>query len=104
MGAGIAERQQSAISRHMRCSKRVPLFDELVGAAEQRDWKGEAKRFCGFEFDNQLNFRGLLHWVVDWLLALENACGLKDGMEIGFSDISSISTTVVRDDECTSLV
>jgi hypothetical protein len=31
------------------------LFDHLVGAAEQRKWKGQTKRLCGLEVENQLD-------------------------------------------------
>jgi hypothetical protein len=32
------------------------LFDQLVGAAEQRRWYGKARRFGGLEIDDQLEF------------------------------------------------
>jgi hypothetical protein len=38
----------------------ILLFDHLVGAAEKRDWKGEAERLRGLEIDGQLDFRGLM--------------------------------------------
>ena len=40
---------------------RQPLFDHLVGAAEQRQRNGEAERLGGPEIDGHLDFRDLLH-------------------------------------------
>jgi len=46
-----------------RCSKnplsQAGLFDHLVGAAEERDWNGDAERLCRFEIDYQIDFGGL---------------------------------------------
>src|ERR1700747_171726 len=35
-------------------------FDDLIGAAEQRDWKGQAERLGGLEIDDQLDPSHLL--------------------------------------------
>jgi len=35
---------------------KIPLFDYLVGAHEQRDWYFNSDRFGGFEIDDQLVF------------------------------------------------
>ena len=40
--------------------QRTSLLDHLVGAAEQRDWEGEAKRLSHIEIEDQLDFRRLL--------------------------------------------
>ena len=40
--------------------KNTPLFDDLVGAGEQRQWDSEAERLGGFHVDDQLDFRCLL--------------------------------------------
>ena len=37
------------------------LFDDLVGAREQRGWHGDAECFGGLEIDYQLK-RGRLHY------------------------------------------
>ena len=37
------------------------LLDHLVGAAEQREGKGQAERLGAFQIDHQLNLDGLLH-------------------------------------------
>jgi hypothetical protein len=36
------------------------LFDDLIGATEQRERHREAKRRCGFEIDDELDLGGLL--------------------------------------------
>src|SRR4029434_10319805 len=54
----------------------VSLFDHLVGSAQQRNWKSEAKRLGGLEIDDQLDFSGLLHRQVGRLLALEDAASI----------------------------
>ncbi len=46
-----------------------PLFDYRVGAAEQRDWEGEAERLGGPQIDDQLNLRCLHYRQVRRLLA-----------------------------------
>jgi hypothetical protein len=49
------------------------LFDNLIGAAKQREWHCEAQRLGGLHVDDQFNLRDLLHRQVSGLLALENA-------------------------------
>jgi hypothetical protein len=56
----------------MRRSKTV-LFDDLVGAGEQRRRHGEAERFGSLQVDDQLKFRGLLNRKITGLFALEDA-------------------------------
>ena len=48
-----------------------PLFDHLVGAAEQRQGHGKTECFRGLEVDNQLDFRGLLHRQIGRFLAFD---------------------------------
>jgi len=52
-----------------RASRNIPLFDHLVGAAEQRDRNGDAKLPGGLEIDDQFHFGGLLDRQVGRLLA-----------------------------------
>ena len=52
------------------------LFDQLVGAAGQRQRDGDAKRLGGLEVDEQLQLRGLLHRQIGGLLAFEDAVGV----------------------------
>jgi hypothetical protein len=56
----------------MRRSKTV-LFDDLVGAGEQRRRHGEAERFGSLQVDDQLKFCGLLNRKITGLFALEDA-------------------------------
>ena len=50
-------------------------LDHLVGAAEQRDWEGEAERFGGVHVDDQLDLHRLLDGEVGRLFTIENpAC------------------------------
>jgi len=47
-------------------------LDHLIGAAEQRQRHGDAKRLGGFEVDQQIDLGGLLDRQVGRLLAPEN--------------------------------
>src|SRR5262245_56326161 len=51
-------------------------FDHLVGAAEQREWNGNAERFRCLEVDNQLDLRCLLDRHVARFFAFENTAGV----------------------------
>ena len=52
------------------------LLDHLVGAADQRQWDGEAERPGGLEVEDHLDFRRLHNRQVSRLLALENSPGV----------------------------
>src|SRR5437870_4540640 len=47
---------------------RVCSFNHLIDAAEQRERHGEAEGLGGFEVDDQLDLRGLLHRQISRLL------------------------------------
>ena len=47
------------------------LFDHLIGQREQLRRHVEAKRLCGFEIDDELEFRGLLNRKVGRLCAFQ---------------------------------
>ena len=51
---------------------RAGLFDDLVGAGEDRWRDSEAERLDSFEIDDQFEFVRLLHRDVGWLGSLEN--------------------------------
>ena len=51
---------QCAINGLMQCSNGRALFDDLVCAAKQTDWKGDTKRPGGLQVDNQLDLGRLL--------------------------------------------
>jgi hypothetical protein len=58
------------------------LFDHLVGAGEQRERDGEAKRLCCFEIDDQLDPRYLHHRQIGRLSPLENPPCLDAGLTV----------------------
>src|SRR5258708_7927651 len=60
-----------------RCSKRPRLFDDLVGACEQRERDGDAERLGGLEVDDEFDLRGLLDRQVGRLFASENSSGIN---------------------------
>src|SRR5262245_33088519 len=45
---------------HKRTS--ATLFDDLVGAGEQRGWDGNAEHLRGFEVDDEFELGGELNW------------------------------------------
>jgi hypothetical protein len=61
----------------MRRSKIASLFDDLVGAAEQRRRHGEAERLRGLEVDGEFDFGCLLNRKVARLLTFENTAGIS---------------------------
>src|SRR5262249_20677420 len=48
------------------------LFDDLVGAGEQRGWHVEGEGFRGIQIDHQFEFGGQLNRQVPRLFAFEN--------------------------------
>ena len=59
--ADIAGRPLCANRCQMHRSKQRLLVDQLVGAAKQRQWNGEAERPGSFEIDDQFK----LGWLLD---------------------------------------
>jgi hypothetical protein len=53
------------------------LFDQFVGAADQRQRHCDAERLGGLEIDDQLDFRSQLNRQVGGLLALKNFAGVN---------------------------
>jgi len=69
----------------MQCSKcvdKLRLLNDLVGAAEQREWEGDAKHSGGLEVDDQIDFCPPLHRQVRRLFALENAASVDAGQTV----------------------
>src|SRR5262249_58322007 len=56
-------------------SLRFTSFDHLVGDSEQCRRHGKRKRLCSLKVEHQFKFRGLVHWYVGGLLALEDTTG-----------------------------
>jgi hypothetical protein len=69
---GLALLESAAFSRRTPQAEVAAYryFDHLIGAAEQRQREGEAKRLCGSEIDDQFHFNGLLHRKIGGLFAL----------------------------------
>src|SRR5262245_57807880 len=83
--------------------QRSNLFDHLIGAAEQRERKGEAECPGGFKVDDQFNFRGLLHRQVRWLLALANPAGIDTSLSVDLDNVCTIAHQSAGRSECTVL-
>src|SRR5665213_1616556 len=56
------------------------LFDDLVGAGEDRLRHGEAERLGGFKIDDQLELGRLLDRQIGWLFPLEDPSGVNTGL------------------------
>src|SRR5688572_20648499 len=67
------------------------LLDHLVGAAEQRERKGDAERPCRLEVDDQLDFRRLHYRQVGRLLALENPAGVDADLPVTVRNTASVA-------------
>src|SRR5947209_9113257 len=55
---------------------RLPSFDYLVGAREQRRWNFEADRLGGLQVDDELELAGAQNRQVGGLLAFKNPAGI----------------------------
>jgi hypothetical protein len=52
------------------------LLDHLIGKGDEPVWKVEAKRLGSPAVEDQLELRGLQHWQIGWLVALDNSPGV----------------------------
>jgi hypothetical protein len=67
-GQGIVAGQTS-LPEVARCGAALILFDQFVGAAEQRHWNSEAERLGGLKIDDQLEFGCSLNRQIGRLVA-----------------------------------
>ena len=67
--AGSGRRPPHQTRTHALQQKRS-LFDHLVSATEQREWKRNAECLGSLEIDNQSDFGDLLNWQLGGFLAL----------------------------------
>src|SRR6202030_449513 len=66
-------------------------FEHLIGTAEQRKRKGDAKRAGRLEVDVKVDLGGLLHRQICWLLALENAADINADQTIRLGDAATVA-------------
>jgi hypothetical protein len=77
-GHRSVQRHVSKVPQAASCSgAKGSLFDQFVGAADQRQRHCNAERLVGLEIDDQLDFRSQLNRQVGGLLALENFAGVN---------------------------
>jgi hypothetical protein len=75
---------RAVTSTRVRCRGRKwpASFDHLVGAAEEREWEGDAEGFGRLEIKQQLDFRDLLDRQIGRLVTLEDASGIDTGLPV----------------------
>jgi hypothetical protein len=66
-------------------------FNNMIGAAELGERKGDAERLRGFEVDDQLDLGDLLHRQVGGFFALENAAGVDANAAMGIEIVGSVA-------------
>ena len=64
----------------------------------------QAKRRCGLEVDDQLNFCGLLDWQIGWLLALENPAGVDADQTVRVDKTGTVADKAARRSQCVKLI
>jgi hypothetical protein len=77
-------------------SKATSLFDDLIGAGEQRRRDFEAERFRRLEIDDKLIFRRRLHREVSWLLALEDAIDIAGRAPVLVDNVRPVRSATAR--------
>src|SRR5215469_695171 len=66
------------------------LFDDLVGAAEQRVWDGEAERLGGLEVDDELELCRLLDWQIGRLRTLQDLVHIGCGTPVHVTPVRPV--------------
>src|SRR6516225_9992832 len=88
------QKRTSELSRVMSalCQKRTlaTLFDQLVGAAEQRCRHIDAESLCGLEVDHQFVLGWRLYGEIGRLLAFEDAIDVSRGAAVLVDKINAI--------------
>jgi hypothetical protein len=80
-----------AKTRLLHCRKRVDLFDDLVGACEQRQRYGEAKQLRGLEVDDKSHLVGSRVGRSDGFAPLRNTAGIDAELSIAVGGACSIA-------------
>src|SRR5258705_13727559 len=74
-------------SRPQHQTRKSPiLFDQFVGAVEQRQRHGEAERLGGLEIDHQVELDRQLHWKIARLCSFQNLVDVSGCTAIGIGD------------------
>ena len=76
--------------------QRASLFNNLVGAGEQRLRHGEPEGLGGLEVDGEIEFGRILNWQIGWALAFENTSDVLCRLADQFGKIYAISNEAAR--------
>ena len=82
----LRARRLSANRRRRRVS-----LDNLVGAADERQREGNAKRLCGLEIDDHLDLHDLLHRQIGGLAALEDFPRVEADLAVSIGQVAPIA-------------
>jgi hypothetical protein len=61
----------------MQCSKRLALFDHLIGQQQHRLRHRQPYCFCCLQVDDKLEFGRCLHWHIPRFFTLENPIDVR---------------------------
>src|SRR6516162_7634546 len=77
----------------------IVLFNDLVGAREQRRWHVESERPRGFQVDHHLELGRLHDWQIGRLLALEDSARVYSDLAIAISKAHTVTDQAAARDE-----